>query len=173
MSKKSLRWQDQSACGGEDTNLWYPEKGQSPSKKAIGLCYSCPVKEACLEYAIENEERFGIWGGLTPNERKKIVNERLRRNLNGKPTAGMHSVAYAESRDFPVAELPLGREGTASLYGEHVNGSDPQVRTQGNEALGTVQRGAYDANGHSTLPEAVPVDIPTGVLQQTGVERIK
>lgn len=170
MSRIDLSWQLQAACTGMDTNLWFPEKGVAVSKIVRTTCANCPVREPCLEYAIENREMFGVWGGKTPGERGIIKRERTRRNLNGKSDAGVHSPTYVEPRHRFVAEVPVVREGETPLHGEHNNGSHIPVRTQGNEAVGTIRSRPYDANGHSTTSTGVPVDFTTGVLQQEGVE---
>jgi WhiB family transcriptional regulator, redox-sensing transcriptional regulator len=40
------------------------------------VCARCPIKQACLDYAIDNEEQYGIWGGMTPRQRLKIIRQR-------------------------------------------------------------------------------------------------
>ena len=60
------------ACQGKDPDLWFPEKGES-STEAIAICEGCPVRSECLEYAIEAGEAFGIWGGTTPAERRRMT----------------------------------------------------------------------------------------------------
>ena len=66
-----LRWQDQAACLGIDPDLFFPERGAS-TREAKGICASCSVKVDCLEYALANSEKFGIWGGLSERERRRI-----------------------------------------------------------------------------------------------------
>lgn len=59
------------ACRGADPALWYPTRGDDdPEAKAV--CAGCPVREACLEYALSAKEEFGIWGGLTAFERQQL-----------------------------------------------------------------------------------------------------
>ncbi len=41
-------------------------------RQARALCRTCPIRLECLDYAISNDERFGVWGGLTPKERGGI-----------------------------------------------------------------------------------------------------
>jgi WhiB family redox-sensing transcriptional regulator len=55
-----------------DTDLFYPDKGGS-NKKAKAVCRACPVAAECLDYALANNERFGIWGGLSERERRKLT----------------------------------------------------------------------------------------------------
>lgn len=64
-------WSDEAACKGTDTEAFFPEKGGSV-RDAKRVCGGCAVKAACLEYALENGERFGVWGGLSEPERRKL-----------------------------------------------------------------------------------------------------
>ena len=70
-----LSWQDGAGCRGADQDLFFPERGAS-TRKAKAICAACPVREACLEFAIRHGERFGIWGGLSERERRKIRRQR-------------------------------------------------------------------------------------------------
>lgn len=64
-------WQDLGACVGVDPDLFFPERGQS-TREAKEICRTCPVKEECLEWALTRTEPFGIWGGTSERERKRI-----------------------------------------------------------------------------------------------------
>lgn len=70
-----LSWQDQSSCRGADADLFFPERGAS-TRKAKAICNACDVQAECLEFAIQQSEKFGIWGGLSERERRKIRKER-------------------------------------------------------------------------------------------------
>lgn len=71
ISFEPQHWQDQAKCRSvTDPDRFYPERGGS-SAAAIRLCKFCPVKQACLEYAVENDEEFGVWGGMTALERER------------------------------------------------------------------------------------------------------
>ena len=64
------------AGGGDDEPEWhdeafFPEKGGS-TREAKRICESCEVRQECLEYALANDERFGIWGGLSEMERRRL-----------------------------------------------------------------------------------------------------
>jgi len=72
-------WQRRANCMGVDPELFFPERGAS-TKEAKEVCRGCVVREDCLEYAIANGEKFGIWGGLSERERRRI---RRRRVLEG------------------------------------------------------------------------------------------
>lgn len=60
-------------CFGKDTSIFYPEIGDTQTaKRAVKLCSSCSVKAECLAYALNNNEKFGVWGGFTSRRRRKI-----------------------------------------------------------------------------------------------------
>ena len=64
-------WQDYANCLGVDPDLFFPERGAS-TKEAKEVCRGCVVREDCLEYALQNSEKFGIWGGMSERERRRI-----------------------------------------------------------------------------------------------------
>jgi len=66
-----LSWQADALCAQTDPEAFFPEKGGS-TRDAKKVCGSCIVKSECLEYALENDERFGIWGGLSERERRRL-----------------------------------------------------------------------------------------------------
>ena len=66
-----LSWQADALCAETDPEAFFPEKGGS-TRDAKRICSSCEVRAECLEYALENDERFGIWGGLSERERRKL-----------------------------------------------------------------------------------------------------
>ena len=66
-----LAWQADSLCAQTDPEAFFHEKGGS-TRDAKKICGSCEVRSECLEYALENDERFGIWGGLSERERRKL-----------------------------------------------------------------------------------------------------
>ena len=64
-------WQERALCAQTDPEAFFPEKGGS-TREAKRVCLTCDVRDECLEYALQHDERFGIWGGLSPNERRKV-----------------------------------------------------------------------------------------------------
>ncbi|GAA2086727.1 hypothetical protein GCM10009823_00610 [Brevibacterium salitolerans] len=66
-----LAWQDQALCAQTDPEAFFPEKGGS-TREAKKVCASCEVRSECLEYALSNDERFGIWGGMSERERRRL-----------------------------------------------------------------------------------------------------
>ncbi|TFD50816.1 WhiB family transcriptional regulator [Cryobacterium frigoriphilum] len=67
----TLAWQTDSLCAQTDPEAFFPEKGGS-TRDAKKICTSCEVRAQCLDYALANDERFGIWGGLSERERRKL-----------------------------------------------------------------------------------------------------
>lgn len=66
-----LAWQTDALCAQTDPDAFFPEKGGS-TRDAKKICKNCEVKIQCLEYAVANDERFGIWGGLSERERRRL-----------------------------------------------------------------------------------------------------
>ncbi len=64
-------WQKVGLCAQTDPESFFPEKGGS-LREAKKICVGCEVKAECLEYALDNDERFGIWGGLSERERRRL-----------------------------------------------------------------------------------------------------
>ena len=57
-------WRDDAACRGLDTDVFFPltDEDAGPAKE---ICATCPVREACLEFALQTRQADGVWGGLT------------------------------------------------------------------------------------------------------------
>lgn len=66
-----LGWQTDALCAQTDPEAFFPEKGGS-TRDAKKVCGACNVRSQCLEYALANDERFGIWGGLSERERRRL-----------------------------------------------------------------------------------------------------
>ncbi|MET2012082.1 WhiB family transcriptional regulator [Microbacterium chocolatum] len=69
--ENALAWQTDALCAQTDPEAFFPEKGGS-TRDAKRVCTTCDVRTECLEYALANDERFGIWGGLSERERRKL-----------------------------------------------------------------------------------------------------
>ncbi len=76
VSKVTQPWMEQASCRGANPDTFYPVS-EDLAGPALKICASCPVREACLEYAIVARETEGVWGGTTEKERRRII--RLRR----------------------------------------------------------------------------------------------
>jgi WhiB family transcriptional regulator, redox-sensing transcriptional regulator len=64
-------WRLDALCAETDPEAFFPEKGGS-TREAKKVCGGCTVRAECLEAALTNDERFGIWGGLSERERRRI-----------------------------------------------------------------------------------------------------
>lgn len=72
-------WRKSAACKGTDSSVFFIERGQT-AKAAKAICAGCPVVGACLDFAIEENMRMGVFGGMTERERR---GERQRRKVAG------------------------------------------------------------------------------------------
>jgi WhiB family redox-sensing transcriptional regulator len=64
-------WQESALCAQTDPEAFYPPEGD-PGRNAKRICVRCEVRAECLEYALGSDERFGVWGGLSADERSKL-----------------------------------------------------------------------------------------------------
>ncbi len=64
-------WQERALCAQTDPEAFFPEKGGS-TREAKRICTHCEVRADCLEYALGRDERWGVWGGLSERERRKL-----------------------------------------------------------------------------------------------------
>ena len=68
---KPPEWTTDALCAQVDPELWFPEKGDQ-AREAKRLCAGCDVRVECLAYALAHRERFGVWGGTTERERRRM-----------------------------------------------------------------------------------------------------
>ena len=73
-----VSWQHKALCAQTDPEAFFPEKGGSP-RDAKRVCAKCEVREQCLKWAIDHDERFGIWGGMSERERRRYKREHRER----------------------------------------------------------------------------------------------
>jgi WhiB family redox-sensing transcriptional regulator len=71
LDQELLSWQERALCAQTDPEAFFPEKGGS-TREAKKVCQACEVRVECLEYALAQDERFGIWGGLSERERRRL-----------------------------------------------------------------------------------------------------
>lgn len=77
----SVEWREKSACGSLPKEVFFnynsmeisSEQRKAYKQTALSACASCPVRAECHEFAVCNNEPFGIWAGLTPDQRKPFV----------------------------------------------------------------------------------------------------
>jgi WhiB family redox-sensing transcriptional regulator len=85
MSAPDWAWQDFANCAGENLVLFFGPDGErhiervARELKAKAICSGCPVRHACLNYALDRPEKYGTWGGLNEDERASERRRRMRR----------------------------------------------------------------------------------------------
>ncbi|MFF5897820.1 WhiB family transcriptional regulator [Streptomyces argenteolus] len=76
-------WRTLAACREEDPDLFFPIGSSGPAlvqtEDAKAVCRTCPVQERCLDWALENGQDAGVWGGMDENERRALKRRRSRR----------------------------------------------------------------------------------------------
>ncbi|MER6349957.1 WhiB family transcriptional regulator [Streptomyces sp. NPDC001595] len=69
-------WRNQAACLREDPDLFFPIGTSGPAlmqtEQAKAICRRCPVREPCLQYALDSDQAIGVWGGTSETERRAI-----------------------------------------------------------------------------------------------------
>lgn len=70
-------WAERAACAGHrDPQRWFPERSFGGVGLARAVCANCPVEAECLEYALANHIKVGVWGGLSEKERRPLRRQR-------------------------------------------------------------------------------------------------
>lgn len=64
-------WRERALCAQTGPELFFPEAGRT-TRDAKRICCACEERVACLEYALAHDERFGVWGGLSEEERRRL-----------------------------------------------------------------------------------------------------
>ena len=66
----------------DDGTIWAAFGDTDPYyEEARTICQSCPIMEKCKQYALDNKERWGMWGGMTPIERRRVERTERRERL--------------------------------------------------------------------------------------------
>ena len=104
-------WRDRAACAGMDTELFFGEEGESSGllggltggsavmggESALDVCGRCPVVGECLEYAVETNQPYGIWGGRSEPQRRRLRGSWLQRGSSGQDEDDL-LVGFGEGR---------------------------------------------------------------------------
>lgn len=87
MDAQDRDWRDRAACRDEDPELFFPTGTTGPALQQIdaakAICARCPVLSECLAFALETGQDYGIWGGLTPEERRALRRRNRRAHQAG------------------------------------------------------------------------------------------
>lgn len=87
--KPQIHWRHRAACQGKDPDMFFGEPDadhagrpkadwQAKLNEGKRVCFSCPVRTTCLNYALEHRIMWGLWGGVSQNDRRKLIRERNR-----------------------------------------------------------------------------------------------
>ncbi|HEY2077797.1 MAG TPA: WhiB family transcriptional regulator [Streptosporangiaceae bacterium] len=75
-------WWDLAACRSADPESFFPVSSTGADQlnvtRAKAMCARCPIRQQCLDFAIDSDEAYGIWGGTSEEERRHIAARRLR-----------------------------------------------------------------------------------------------
>ncbi len=113
-------WWRYGKCVGQNPDLWYPnhETGET-ARKAVAICMTCPVRTECLDWALETNELFGVWGGQTVRDRRTL---RRSRGLTRPTLYGAAKRSY-DNAATPIVIITPGdgdpRHGTLTGYVNH------------------------------------------------------
>lgn len=77
MGTRNLEWKADAACRTVDTSIFFPET-EAAAAPALAVCARCPVREQCLDFALDTRQNDGIWGGATEIERRRLRRTRTR-----------------------------------------------------------------------------------------------
>lgn len=84
-TKATSSWWELAECRSADPELFFPMAGtrawRADVTRAKAMCSRCPIREQCLDYAIESHQAFGVWGGASEEERR-LITARRRRDLD-------------------------------------------------------------------------------------------
>ena len=92
MDTRTLTWMDDAACRGDRSGNWFPDRAVDDGRRdqdlpadvvrALKVCSRCPVLEPCREYALDRNEKQGIWGGMTTGDRRRLKRAAQKRVRN-------------------------------------------------------------------------------------------
>ena len=107
-------WWFAGLCAQTDPEVFFPEKGGSV-REAKAVCAGCPVRAQCLEHALAHDERFGVWGGTSEPERRRLKATATHRGIASR-RAGVKGggPGLGEVDEVVVARLMAGRPVTGA-----------------------------------------------------------
>jgi WhiB family redox-sensing transcriptional regulator len=141
----SLDWRQRGACLDEDPELFFPVgtgRGAAPQEEeARAVCMRCPVRAECLAWALETGQEFGVWGGMTELDRRRI-----RRQQRRQPDP--HREAARElARRFDTAAIAAA---VRAVEGGNPDGLDGLSRAELHRATADLA-GRHSARGAAEL----------------------
>ena len=131
-SDGELEWQENALCAVTDPEAFFPEKGGS-TREAKRVCTQCDVRVDCLGYAIAHDERFGIWGGLSERERRKLKKAQEPKDTTPNTTKRGRKPSNPQAREQVFALLvnvPRDSEEYFELMDQYFDFRPSQLTTQ-------------------------------------------
>lgn len=83
LTHTDMKWQDKASCRGIDTNVFFQDHAGVSSNYASQriMCAQCPVRLECLDFALDNHIKYGLWGGIAPRNRRDVGMGRVSKDL--------------------------------------------------------------------------------------------
>lgn len=106
LEREPMAWSAYGSCASVDPDLFFPEPGADTSA-ARAICRDCPVRRMCLDHALETNQKFGIWGGMTENQRRRL--RRDRDQHPARPVGRSAAPLSAQPAQLPVRHLHVVR----------------------------------------------------------------
>lgn len=146
-------WVAQALCIETDNpEEFFPEKGGS-SRQAKAVCRRCDVREQCLEYALERQERFGIWGGLSERERRKLGQARRPATQDPERLAYIRRLRDSGMSNAAIAtRLGMSRPNVSRLLRLTSAASDQPTQSQ---VRAWARTQGIDVNSHGNIPHTI------------------
>ena len=110
-----MTWRDQAACLNADPESFFPEQGER-NEAAKAVCATCPVTAECLQHALDNDERWGVWGGMSEHERQKL---RTRRYVRASKAECGTPAGYQRHKRASEDACAACRQAHSSYIAEH------------------------------------------------------
>lgn len=117
-------WRDRAACGAHDTELYFSAVSEEAVK---AVCRGCPVVEACLQFALTEDISYGVYGGLTQDERADLRRTAARKKLTADET--IKRARYARQPKEPRTMRWLYEINTVRVFGGHLAWTGPDKTT--------------------------------------------
>ena len=84
LNNNEMSWMELAKCKGRNDITWFPEPGESHLVTiAKKFCSDCPVRKRCLSWALDNDIPYGVWGGKSASNRKKMLNNYIQEDTIG------------------------------------------------------------------------------------------
>jgi WhiB family redox-sensing transcriptional regulator len=119
----AARWRELAACRGADLEVFFPGRGKSAGP-ARQVCAECPVRQACLDYAISNRIAYGVWGGLTGRERRALQSRWVRASRRDRDRAILAAEAAGYTTEVIGRSFGLSRTSVTRIV-RTGNGTEP------------------------------------------------